>query len=93
MQLHKRVTRDIDRFIQNLAALGLMIIVFVAFIYLLLSWTDVPIVYDEVVTQKCVAVWTPDVVKPCEGNIPQRFETQVVDKGVTFQDIKKKHNL
>lgn len=53
-----------------------------------LSLLDLPEVRQNVVTKECVAVViAPGVAKPCEGNIPSRYDLVNVAPGITYDQV------
>jgi len=84
--INSRIRKDADKCIQVFAGVGLL----GTCLLLLLSFyssLDLPEVYQDAISEACVAVVTSEGVQPCEGNVPARYVPVLVAPGQTYQQI------
>lgn len=95
-KIRKSKTNDIGPLGMSFLIVALLI-VGCLLVYSLVNALSLPTPYingvsEEVSEENCVALLTADGVKPCKGDIPERYnEPRYVPPETTFADIKKKY--
>jgi len=64
-----------------------LIAIFYLLLNALLFWLNLPEVYQNAVTEDCIAVVTKEGVVPCSGEFPSRYVRIPIDPNTTYEDV------